>query len=165
MMTQRLRWASWVGCCAVGASAAALACSDDGGSGPTEDGPAFAENYAKSYVEVRDCRPSGDHDLNNIRVLTDPTSVSVYEDRSGPFDEGAIVLKEEYEFDDAECSGSVKQWTVMRKLAKGESAETLDWEWQRVDAERRVVGVNSSRCINCHSMCDSDGYDFTCADP
>lgn len=142
---------------------------DDGGDADTGSGaePAFPEDYDASYVEVRNCRGSGDHDLNNIRILVDPTAQAPYEGRVDPFPVGAIVLKEEYDFGDTTCSGELKQWTVMRKLATDSSPETLDWAWQQVDAERNVVDEDAARCIACHQGCGiaPDGYDWTCSIP
>ncbi len=144
-----------------------LACGDDAGSGSDEsDEPLFPEDYASSYDEVRDCRPSGDHDLNNIRVLVNSEALTPYEDRTTSFPEGAIVLKEEYEFDDVECTGPIKQWTVMQRLA-ADSDENLGWSWQRVDSERNVAARDDSRCVGCHTGCGEppDGYEGTCSIP
>jgi hypothetical protein len=145
-----------------------LACGDgDEDGGEAKDDVAFPASYADSYVEVRDCRQSGDHDLNNIRVLVDSAASTAYEGRSEPFRTGSVVLKEEYEFDDVDCTGEIKQWTVMQKLEAGSSEETLDWTWQRVDRDRQLVGENNSRCVSCHTACQGNptGYDSTCADP
>lgn len=129
--------------------------------------PDFPADYADSYTEVRNCRPSGDHDLNTIRILADPSALGPYQERLDPFPVGAVVLKEEYDFGDATCSGPIKQWTVMRKLEPGSSPDTLDWAWQRVDLERRVVEEDVPKCIGCHQGCGvaPDGYDWTCAVP
>lgn len=151
---------------ALGATlASSVACpGDDGDDGPAPDFPA---SYADDYVEVRNCRGSGDHDLNNIRVLVDPGGQAAYEGRTAPFPEGTVVLKEEHEFSDTTCSGPVVQWTVMRKLAEGSAPDTLGWAWQTVDPERHVVDVDEPRCIGCHQGCGvpPDGYDWTCALP
>ena len=128
--------------------------------------PVFPADYAASYVEVRNCRGSGDHDLNNIRILADAAARAPYEDRATPFPEGAVVLKEEYDFGDPTCEGPLKQWTVMQKLESGSSPDTLDWAWQRVDEDRIVVEEDPPRCIGCHTSCVApDGYDGTCAMP
>ena len=129
--------------------------------------PDFPADYADDYVEVRNCRGSGDHDLNNIRILAGPSAITPYNGRSEPFPPGAIVLKEEFDFGDLACEGPIKQWTVMRRLEDGSAPDTLDWSWQRVDAERKVVDVDAARCINCHSGCgiEPDGYEWTCAMP
>ena len=54
----------------------------------------------------------------------------------------------------------------MRRLAEGSSPETLDWEWQDVDAARKVVSANDSRCIGCHTACGTapGGYEGTCTE-
>lgn len=135
---------------------------DDGGPPPD-----FPADYAVSYVEVRNCRGSGDHDLHNIRILADPAALAPYQGRTEAFPEGAVVLKEEYDFGDTTCSGEILQWTVMRKLAEGSAPDMLGWAWQEVDAERRVVSEDEPRCIGCHQGCGMapDGYDWTCAMP
>jgi len=140
---------------------------DDGDDGDDGVPPAFPEDYEDDYVEVRDCRGSGDHDLNNIRILVDPSALPAYEGRMEAFPLGAVVLKEEYDFGDLTCSGELKQWTVMTKLEEGSAPETLGWAWQRVDASRRVVDEDGSRCISCHQGCGlaPDGYDWTCSIP
>lgn len=144
-------------------AALSVGCSDDGDH--TE--PFFPDDYVSSYVEVRNCRPSGDHNLNNIRILADPRALVPYQDRTTNFPEGAVVLKEEYEFDDRECADDVKQWTVMRRLADGTEPAALDWDWQTVDATGSVVEANTPQCFGCHSGCGvaPEGFDGTCAVP
>ena len=138
---------------------ALLGCGDD-------PEPMFPEDYASTYVEVRDCRQSGDHDLNQVRILADPAALGPYTDRVDPFPEGAVVLKEEYEFGDVDCSGPIRQWTVMTKLPTGSDPDNLDWFWERVDSDRRVVDEQSPRCAGCHDDCEPpEGYDFTCTVP
>lgn len=140
-------------------------CGDD----PEEPAaqPLFAADYASAYQEVRDCRQSGDHDLNVVRVLADPSAGDTYRDRDAPFAPGAVVVKEEYDFGDPTCAGPIKQWTAMRKLAPGEGDEALGWQWQRVDSERRVVEEAPTRCVSCHQGCgvSPDGHDGTCTVP
>lgn len=142
---------------------------DESGSGTTgiDAEPFFPEDYDATYVEVRNCRGSGDHDLNNIRILADPAALEPYEGRMLPFPEGAVVLKAEYDFGDLTCEGPIKQWTVMKKLAEGSADDTLGWAWQRVDADREVLEEDPPRCIACHTGCGKppDGYDWTCALP
>lgn len=143
----------------------AAGCDDDGdGTGAS---PAFPADYEDSYVEVRNCRPSGDHDLNNIRILAGPLAAAAYEDRMEPFPVDAVVIKEEFDFGDLECAGPIKQWTVMQRLPAGSSDETLGWAWQRVDADRRVLEEDAPRCVACHQGCGvaPDGYEGTCAVP
>jgi hypothetical protein len=148
-----------------GLFAGACPSGDDGDDGGVE--PDFPEDYAERYTEVRNCRGSGDHDLHNIRILVDPSGREAYEGRTVPFPEGAVVLKEEYDFGDVTCEGPIKQWTVMRRLPDGSSPDTLDWAWQRVDLQREVVEEDAARCIGCHQSCGQapDGYGWTCAMP
>lgn len=140
------------------------ACADDDGGPP---GPAFPDDYLATYTEVRDCRQSGEHDLNRIRVLAGPEALDAYVNRDQPFPVGSVVLKEEFDFADADCTGPIKQWTVMQKLATDSAPDELDWYWQRVDPERNVLGENTPRCWGCHALCTPDmgGYDFTCTVP
>lgn len=130
----------------------------------TDDEPRFPSNYASTYTEVRNCRRSADHDLHYIRVLADPDALAPYRDRTAPFPVGSIVLKEEYDFADGDCTGDIVEWTVMQKT---DSSARLGWDWQRVNADRSIKSDNSSLCSNCHSNCtpDENGYDSTCATP
>lgn len=149
---------------ALATSAALLAaCSDPESPDPA---PSFPVDYAASYVEVRGCRKSADHELEFVRVLADASAVEPYVERAGDFPEGAVVLKEQYDSGDETCSGPISQWTAMQK--KAAAAEHLGWAWQRVDAERRVLDTNERSCSACHQGCTgapSAGYAFTCADP
>jgi hypothetical protein len=149
---------------ALATSAALLAaCSDPESPDPA---PSFPADYASSYVEVRGCRKSADHELEFVRVLADASAAEPYVERAGDFPEGAVVLKEQYDVGDETCSGRISQWTAMRK--KPTATEHLGWAWQRVDAERRVLETNELGCAACHQGCTgaaSAGYDFTCADP
>lgn len=129
--------------------------------------PAFPADYAATYPEVRNCRPSLDHDLMNIRVLASPDAAEAYLGRAAPFPAGAIVLKEQYAEDDAACAGPVELYTVMEKLGSGSSPDTLDWRWERVSAARAVAETDGQRCVRCHDGCGVApvGYDGTCAMP
>lgn len=152
----------------VALSFVAASCGDDSESPPpSEPTPLFPEDYAATYTEVRGCRQSGDHDLNIIRVLADPAALGPYQNHDKPIPEGAVLLKEEYDFGDVTCSGPLKQWTVMARLAEGSSAETLDWRWQTVDSQRQVVGEDTPRCYGCHAGCtpENGGYENTCTLP
>lgn len=127
---------------------------------------AFPADYADSYVEVRDCRKSADHELEHVRVLAAPDAAEAYQNRSGAFPDGAVVLKEQYDASDDTCSGPIAQWTVMQKDAAAD--HLLGWRWQRVDGARRVIEENTASCVSCHSACTGAsgvGYDATCADP
>ncbi|MDP1825978.1 MAG: cytochrome P460 family protein [Archangium sp.] len=126
-----------------------------------EPEPDFPADYAKTFTEVRDCRPSAEHDSHNIRILASPAALGPYTTRDAGFPPGAIVLKEERDFGDVTCTGPVLQWTVMTRQADA------GWQWQSVTAARHVQGTNESRCIGCHATCGSppEGYEGTCAVP
>jgi hypothetical protein len=142
------------------------ACGEDPPPPPIDNAP-FPADYEASYVEVRNCRPSGDHDLNNIRIVVEPDAAPIYMTRTGTFAPGMIVLKEEYDFGDATCTGPIKQWTVMTKLQAGFAPPALDWKWHQVDKNRTIVGEDTPRCIGCHQLCGvpPDGFQWTCALP
>lgn len=147
------------------AALTALACGgSDEASGPA---PAFPADYAASFVEVRDCRSSSDHELHRVRVLADPASAEVYQTRSGDFAEGAVVLKEEHDFADVDCSGPVERWTVMVRRPAEKAGDLLGWRWQELDRERRVTGEDDSSCVGCHTGCGQppDGFLGTCTVP
>lgn len=142
-----------------------LATSACGGDDDTSFEPLFPEDYATSYVEVRDCRTSSEHDLNKIRVLADPASSQAYLDRMEEFPVGAVLLKEEYDFADEDCSGDIKQWTVMVRMPTDSSPDTLDWTWQEVGVAGNVESEDSPGCINCHASCvPPGGYFNTCTE-
>ncbi len=155
---------SWRVAVLCGALIPGAGCEDDDVV-PTE--AFFPADYESTYTEVRDCRGSAEHDLNNIRVLADASGRIPYEERAEPFPAGAVILKPEYDFGDVTCEGEPVQWTVMRRLAQGSSPDTLDWEWQRVDFDRNVVEEDAPQCIGCHTGCGvaPDGYEGTCAVP
>lgn len=146
------------------AACAVAACSD---TPKPPAPPSFPADYASTFKEARTCRQSTEHDLNRIRVLADPAAFSPYANRDAPFPAGAVLLKEEYDISDTNCTGPIKQWTLMKRLATGSSPKTLDWHWERVDPSRTVVQSDASRCYNCHSQCtpEVNGYLDTCTVP
>ncbi|MEO7735600.1 MAG: cytochrome P460 family protein [Kofleriaceae bacterium] len=159
MMRPMMR-ATWMSCLV---ALAACGGGDDGGVQTT----LFPAAYAASYVKVRPCRPSADHDLNNVTVLVDPDAVSAYMARDRPFPTGSVVVKAEYDFGDTDCTGPITLWTVMVQLPAGSAPSTIDWHWQKIDANRDVTTDNEPRCIGCHTTCGGppDGYAGTCSAP
>lgn len=142
-----------------------VACDDDGDEGEgTGAEPLFPADAEARYTEVRPCMPSGDHNLNNVRILADDVAVDPYLERTAPFPEGAVVVKPEYDFGDDTCEGEIVRWTVMRKLATGAAPDSLDWAWQTVE-DRTVVDEDLPQCISCHRGCGvaPDGHDGVCA--
>lgn len=129
--------------------------------------PLFPADYAATYVEVRDCRPSSDHDLHLIRVVAEPAAAARYTARDADFAVGALIVKEEFDFGDTDCAGPVVQWTVMQRVADGGDPLHLGWAWQKVDPARTVVTADEPRCFGCHADCgvSPDGYRGTCAVP
>jgi hypothetical protein len=125
---------------------------------PPRTEPVFPADYASSYVLVRDCRRSPDHDLAFIRVLASPDAARVYNTRTGAFPEGAVIVKEE--FADRACT-NLSQWSAMRR-------ERGAWRWQEVAADRTVMEDGDiPRCASCHAACGvpPDGYMGTCTQP
>lgn len=145
------------------------ACSNGGDPPSSTPGaaPSFPADYASTYKEVRNCRQSGEHDLNRVRVVADPAAFGPYQARDRPIPVGAVVLKEEYDFADTTCSGPVKLWTVMQRREPGSSPTTLDWRWEEVDGQRNVIATDTPRCYGCHAGCtpDAGGYENTCEVP
>jgi hypothetical protein len=137
-----------------------------GGGDPPVEEPLFPADYAATYTQVRDCRRSIDHDLVNMRIVAAPDALDSYLDRLVAFPEGAIVLKEEFDGSDMDCTGTIIGFTVMRKLAAGTAPEDLDWEWQETDRTSKPVQTDLQRCIQCHTGCGvpaEGGFDGTCA--
>jgi hypothetical protein len=151
------------------------ACGDDDGGGPdaappdAAPDPLFPVDYRSSWTQVRDCRSSSSHDFHYILIWADPDAASPYLDRDADFPVGSVVLKEEYDLGDTECSGDIVQWALMKRLEPGSAPlEQLDWFWQKVDENRQVVSQNDARCFGCHDDCDgnpTDSYENTCAVP
>jgi hypothetical protein len=137
------------------------------GGGGGQETKLFPADYDTTYVQVRPCRASADHDLNNVTVLVDPGARDAYVLRDRPFPVGSVVLKAEYDFGDGSCTGPLKLWTVMVKLPDGSAPAALDWHWQKVDAGRIVTTDNEPRCYGCHVSCGVPpvGYLGTCSAP
>jgi hypothetical protein len=146
------------------AARALIACGDDGGDG---EPPVFPADYAATYQEVRNCRFSLEHDLTRMRILASPEALTPYRMRNAPFPTGAIVLKEQYDSADLDCTGRLLHFTVMQKLEPGSSPDTLDWTWQKVSADHKIMTTDIKRCTNCHTNCGKppEGYEGTCAVP
>jgi hypothetical protein len=147
-----------------------LACSPPAPTpSPTALVPA---DYARTYVEVRNCRNTIDHatavDGQNpsaIRVLVGPEAAEAYRNnRTLPV--GAVVVKEEA--DVAPGCGVVYALTVMRKEPGYDPAHG-DWHWQRLRARDRSILEDGrvARCYNasCHGASACVRRDWQCTDP
>jgi hypothetical protein len=135
------------------------------GGGDDEPLP-YPEDYRSTFVEVRNCRNSIDHDLMRIRVLAAPDTLSAYMNKT-PFPDGALLIKEEFSNSDSTCSGPLARLTVMQKLPVGSSPATLDWTWYDLDGKQKIETIDEKRCISCHTSCGKppEGYDGTCTMP
>jgi len=134
------------------------------GCDDSEQQPRFPENFQQTYLEMRTCRHSHEHELRHIRVFASPEAQLPYRTLKvgTPFPPGATLVKLEYQL--AGCNpADLLQYTVMHKGPGGEG----DWLWQRVSVERRVEEEGTPRrCINCHTVHCSPpfGYDLSCAE-
>ncbi len=147
--------------------AAMMGCASDDDGSPAPDGTigdsvVFPADYETSYTEVRDCRQGTQHGPD-IRVFANAAARVPYDNRTDPFPEGAILVKEEH-LGNAGCTGPITQWTAMMKRAAGSSPMTLDWTWQQVDPERTLIGQDLARCYECHADCP-EGHGGTCSAP
>lgn len=126
----------------------------------------FPADFEDSYVEMRDCRHSHEHELRFIRVLASPSAQQPYGALSPdvPYPEGATLVKIEH--DDEDCQVRLG-FTAMKKLPEGASLQGGDWHWQKVDMQRKVLEDGApNTCINCHAQhcAPPFGYDLTCAE-
>lgn len=145
-----------------------VACDDEPTPADAGPAPAFPADYRSHYEELRDCRPSHEHELNHIRVFASPSANEPYRRLSPdfPYPVGALLVKEEYELEGCRPE-DFKGYTVMVKEAPGYAPEAGDWRWQQVTANREVVEEGTiGRCIYCHRFhCAPPlGYDLSCAE-
>ncbi len=126
--------------------------------------PIFPANYAQTFVEVRACRFSAEHEGYSIRVLTDPSTAPLYRANANPLPRGAVVVKEEYR--SPTCApGTLVRWSVTRKESAGFDPQAGDWHWQRVASDRTVLEDGKQTCIGCHSRPACSARDFMCTEP
>jgi hypothetical protein len=112
-------------------------------------------DYKMTFVQVRDCRSSVEHDLAYVVVRARPEVVSVYNSGPYPFAAGTLLVKEQYA--DARCA-QLSGYTVMRKEAGG------SWAWYRLDRIGTPIEQGKvPRCIACHETCTA--RDQTCSEP
>ncbi|UJR85687.1 hypothetical protein [Sandaracinus amylolyticus] len=126
---------------------------------PEPVAPVFPADYASTFLEVRDCRRSPEHELAFIRVLASPDAAGVYTSRTGSFPVGAVIVKEEHASEG--CDDPIG-WTAMRR----EDGDA--WRWQEVAPDRVVIEDGAiARCAGCHARCvaPDHGFEQTCAEP
>jgi len=150
-------------------SALALAACDDEARAPAKIYPA---DWRTSYVEVRGCRASPDHDLEHVALWIDPASQAKWDTCvdafpeggstcADPFPDGATFLKPQ--FSDPACTQLVRLSIAKKDAAR--FASSGGWHWQEVlvdGAGREAVSKDGDvpRCSGCHALCD--GYDQRC---
>ncbi len=111
--------------------------------------PVFPANYRDSFIEVRNCRFSTEHDFTYIRVLANPIAAQPYVNDANPLPTGSIVVKEE--FNNPGCQGGhLVRWRAMRKEEPGFDPVDGDWHWQWVERDRSVKFDDKTTCISCH---------------
>lgn len=146
------------------ALASSLGC-DDGDAAPER---IYPTDWATSFVEVRGCRPSPDHSLENVALWIDPASKELFErcvvydsTCTEVFPEGATFLKPQYA--DAACTDLVRL-SIARKEPGFDDAG--GWHWQEVIYDTPTKshvskdGADKS-CWSCHATCDGS-YDMRC---
>jgi hypothetical protein len=124
--------------------------------------PIFPASYRNTYVEVRNCRFSVEHDGVAIRVLANPVAVQPYLQNQNPLPVGSVVVKEEYNAAGCGDDSKLVRWRAMRKEEPGFDAEGGDWHWQWVNRNRTVRYDDKSTCIGCHVAPACVVRDFMC---
>lgn len=166
-------YAKTIGPCifALAAFWALLGCDDGADPTPDASAPVFPADWESTYVELRGCRLSIEHELESIRVLADADAAPHFRacldaegaDGAGcgaPLAEGAVLLKAQYR--DAACTDLLR-WTAVRREA---GAPGGGWRWQSVDADRRVrLDGAPPACISCHETCEGPGNLLCAMDP
>jgi hypothetical protein len=145
-------------------AAAALALACDPSPPPESGAPSMLpEDYLQRFVEVRDCRPSIDHDLQRIVIKTETGAATRYNAGPFPLDTGTLIIKEE--FSDPECK-LLSGWTLMRKEPAGYDGRFGNWRWQRLGPDGKVREDGKLlRCAGCHAAAACQARDFACAEP
>ena len=139
-----------------------LACGDKSTESSSAGEPFFPRDFSATYIQVRDCRFSIAHDGHNILVYASPGQADAYLNGVYPFAPGTVFVKVLH--NDPSCE-DLAGYVAMRKGEAGTAPDSDDWEWQEVDASRKVLGSGPlPSCIGCHKGC-TEGRDFTCTDP
>lgn len=153
------------------ALALCLAACDDPASAPDGPPPLFDRAELETLLERVPCRHSHEHDLRHVRIFVDAESAALYqrcvlrdEPCEQPFAPGALFVKLEYDREgclDEEFVG----YTATRKVEPGTYPEGVDWRWQRLDADLRVMQDGAPPvCLRCHiDHCAApEGHDLRC---
>ncbi|MCX8072670.1 MAG: hypothetical protein N3C12_09485 [Candidatus Binatia bacterium] len=120
-------------------------------------------NYAQTFIEVRDCRLSTEHEGYYIRVLTDAAGAQLYRENAPSLPVGTVVVKEEYNRPDCRADSLVR-WSAMRKELDGFEPTGSNWHWQRVLRDGTIVADGKETCIGCHVRPACSTRDFMCTE-
>jgi len=120
-------------------------------------------DYAQTFMEVRNCRLSIEHEGYYIRVLTDPGSAQPYREQVPSLPVGSIVVKEEFTRSDCRPD-SIARWSVMRKEPPGFDPQAGDWQWQRISKDGTIIANGKATCIGCHARPACLRRDFMCTE-
>ena len=153
----RLRWAALL----LPPVLAGLACGGRSTDADLDEA-FFPPRFTDTYIQVRNCRFSSAHDGHNILVYASPGQAGAYVDGDYPLAQGTVLVKVLHS--DPGCK-TLAGYVAMRKGGAGTAPDGGDWEWQELDANRKIL--ESGRlpsCIGCHTGC-TEGRDFTCTDP
>ena len=139
------------------------ACADDPPE-PSRDA-VFPADYRESFVQLRTCRQSIEHDLEFVELWVSPDHAALFDDCvspalpcDAPLPAGVVVIKPQ--FLDAGCSTPIRTAAAQR-LHGEDLGDGAAWLWQEVDPDGRSTGNDGTACIACHQHCDP-AYDLRC---
>ncbi len=136
----------------------ALGCAEEGD--PTTP-PLYPVDFAATYTEVRDCRPTNDHGFGSfIRVYANPEAAAAYTAGSYPFAVGTTLVKGIYV--DERCT-ELESVSAMKKVGAAENSASA-WEWQETAPSGAPLADRKKLCTSCHTSC-TEGRDMACTDP
>ena len=108
--------------------------------------------------------PSGHPGEIWVIAYANPAGIAMVEEQQVPAPQGVILVKEEYDADDADEPTAV---TVMQKL----SDEQGDWYWMKTDPDLESIvrtadgmvleGTENLGCIDCHAAQADQDYVMT----
>lgn len=108
----------------------------------------------KSYMAINtELKPSDIHG-NRVKTFLDPDGFKTYQDKSFPYADGTVSVKESYGSPD----GSPEKLYVMKKIA-GYDPDNGDWFYAVMSPEG--IASQSGRislCISCHVKAKSKDY-------
>lgn len=146
------------GCCAVSLLVTLWGCDQSDFSSEV----VLPSNYRETFVQVRTCRSSIDHDLAYVTIWTSPAAAASYDFGPYPFPTGSLIVKEQYV--DPTCS-KLSGFSLMQKGGPRSDPKHGDWRWLRMDSKLRVVEDGKiARCALCHAQASCRQRDYVCAE-